>query len=164
MHISKLDAAKRQLDTALNLYFKNGDPISIHTLTAASHQILMDLGAKSVIKDTALIRKGMEKEYLAIVNRAENFFKHAQRDQKELLEFNSKETDFLLFDAVEMYMQIANEQPNDMAILRIWFKIQNPSIISDEIQKTLRDKDVNYSNYAKMTRSEFYINLKSVIN
>ncbi len=43
LEISKLDAAKRQLDTAIRLYFCDGDPVSIHTLAAASYNILRDV-------------------------------------------------------------------------------------------------------------------------
>jgi hypothetical protein len=38
--VSKLDAAKRQLETVIRLYFSNGDPVSIHTLTAAAYNVL----------------------------------------------------------------------------------------------------------------------------
>jgi hypothetical protein len=41
--VSKLDAAKRQLETAIRLYFSDGDPVSIHTLTAAAYNILRDV-------------------------------------------------------------------------------------------------------------------------
>jgi hypothetical protein len=41
--ISKLDAARRQLDTAIRLYFMEGDPVSVHTLAAAAFEILKDL-------------------------------------------------------------------------------------------------------------------------
>lgn len=41
--VSKLDAAKRQLGTAIRLYFSDGDPVSIHTLTAAAYNILRDV-------------------------------------------------------------------------------------------------------------------------
>ena len=41
--ISKLDAAKRHLETAIRLYFNYGDPIAIHTLACAAHGILSDL-------------------------------------------------------------------------------------------------------------------------
>ena len=43
MIISKLDAAKRQLEMAIKLYFNDDDPISIHTLASASEEILMKL-------------------------------------------------------------------------------------------------------------------------
>ncbi|MFH0940290.1 MAG: hypothetical protein V1840_00350 [Candidatus Omnitrophota bacterium] len=123
MDISKLDAAKRQLDTAINLYFKDADPISIHTLTAAAHQILMDISKpeeiRSFMKDVALsiIRKDKVKEYLFMINEAENFFKHAERDQRALLEFTPEQTEFLLLDAVEMYMQITKEMPEDISCM-----------------------------------------------
>ena len=41
--ISKLDAACRQLDCAIELWFADGDPVSIHTLACASHQIIHDI-------------------------------------------------------------------------------------------------------------------------
>ena len=35
LHVTKLDAARRQLETAITLWFHDGDPVSIHTLAAA---------------------------------------------------------------------------------------------------------------------------------
>jgi hypothetical protein len=32
VRVTKLDAAKKQLETAIMLYFHDGDPVSIHTL------------------------------------------------------------------------------------------------------------------------------------
>ncbi|MDP8260201.1 MAG: hypothetical protein P9L96_04270 [Candidatus Gygaella obscura] len=120
MEISKLDASKRQLETAISLFFKEADPVSIHTLTAAAHQILMDLaklkGIKSFIKDPIMIRKEYQRMYLQKVNEAENFFKHAENDSHSLLKFNPEETEFLLLDAVNMYMQSTKELPEDMVI------------------------------------------------
>jgi len=39
LKISKLDAAKRQLETAIRLYFNEADPVSVHTLAGAAHTI-----------------------------------------------------------------------------------------------------------------------------
>ncbi len=44
--ISKVDAARRQLDTSLKLYFQNQDAISIHTLASAAQNILQDLSKR----------------------------------------------------------------------------------------------------------------------
>lgn len=167
MDISKLDAAKRQLDTAINLYFKNADPVSIHTLTAAAHQILMDIAnlerVKSFMKDAALkiVRKGSKKEYLSIVTKAENFFKHAEKDPRALLKFNPEQTEYLLLDAVEMYMQLTKEFPEDMSIFRVWFLLKHPSIVSDETKNKLREKNINYTQYAQtLSKAEFYKTMK----
>jgi len=43
LHISKLDATKRQLEVAIRLYFAWGDPVAIHTLAAAAFNILIDI-------------------------------------------------------------------------------------------------------------------------
>lgn len=169
MDISKLDAARRQLDTAICLYFKDADPISIHTLTAAAHQILIDIsrpeGIRSFMKDSALdiIKKDKAKEYLLMINEAENFFKHAEKDQHALLKFNPLQTESLLMDAVEMYMQHTNEQPVDMSIFRVWFLLKNPEIVSDEIKKQLQQNNIDYIQYTKTTtKLEFYKGIKGV--
>ncbi len=41
--VTKLDAARRQLHTAIRLFFANEDMVSVHTLTRASHEILRTL-------------------------------------------------------------------------------------------------------------------------
>lgn len=167
MDISKLDAAKRQLDTAINLYFRDADPISIHTLTAAAHQILMDLskpeGIKSFMKDTSIIRKGKEKEFLALINEAENFFKHADQDPHALLKFIPEQTEALLLDAVEMYMQLTKEMPEDMTVYRVWFLLNNPEIVSDKTKGNLKEKNINIERFKSKTRPEFYSTMKDAL-
>lgn len=39
--ISKIEAVKRQVNTAIQLYFHQMDPVAIHTLTCAAHEILV---------------------------------------------------------------------------------------------------------------------------
>lgn len=157
MHISKLDAARRQLDTAINLYFKDADPVSVHTLTAAAHQILMDIGklerVKSVIKDASLtiIKKDKHKEYLAMINSAENFFKHAKADPKGLLEFHPVLTETMLLDAVEMYIQLSHEMPEDMSIYHAWFLLQHPNLISESTKNKLKEHNLDYFGFSKKT-------------
>lgn len=167
MEISKLDAAKRQLDSAVSFYFRSGDPVSAHTLVAAAHQILMDLGKKegieSIFKGHSLkfINKEMHAEYLKAISEAENYFKHAKKDAHKLLTFNPETTDFLLFDAVEMYMQLTREQPEDMSIYRAWFLFNHPTIISDDMKKELAEKNINYMQYSRTTNKQrFYMNIK----
>ena len=46
IRVTKLDAALRQLNTAITLWFRDGDEVAIHTLAAASHQIVYDIVRK----------------------------------------------------------------------------------------------------------------------
>jgi hypothetical protein len=39
--VRKLAAVRTQLETAISLYFGGGDPVSIHTLTAAAYMASM---------------------------------------------------------------------------------------------------------------------------
>jgi hypothetical protein len=43
MTIDKAEAARRQLETAIDLYFDNADSLSVHTLAFASLKVLFDL-------------------------------------------------------------------------------------------------------------------------
>jgi hypothetical protein len=49
MKITKIEAAKRQLNIAIYLFFSDYDLISTHTLSAAARGILYDLAKKENI-------------------------------------------------------------------------------------------------------------------
>jgi len=141
--IPKMDAAKRQLDTAIELFLKESDPISIHALAAASHEILSDIGKKqgikSIIKGHALslIKEDKKAGYIKKVNEAQNFFKHADSDTKTILDFNADQSTLLLFDACEMYLAINKGISALMFLFRGWFMMNYPDLIAD---KSIKDK------------------------
>jgi len=170
MEISKLDAAKRQIDTAIRLFFKSADPISIHTLTAAGHQVLMDIAKpeniKSFMKDSPWIIGDKKKEYLAIVNEAENFFKHAEKDPSSVLKFKQEQTEFLLLDAVEMYIQLTADMPENMLIYRAWFLVKFTNIISAGTLKAFKELNLEHKikEYRKLGKIEFYKTMKEAIS
>jgi hypothetical protein len=90
--ITKLDAARRQIETAIILWFTESDPVSIHTLVSAGHRLVYDINKNSLrlpmLGDTTNIRPGREKEYRDILAKAANFFKHADRDAEGILSFS----------------------------------------------------------------------------
>ena len=47
IEVSKLDAARRQLETAIRLFFYDGDFVSTHTLAAAAFNVLNDLSRRA---------------------------------------------------------------------------------------------------------------------
>src|SRR5688572_4863539 len=94
MQVCKLDAARRQLETAITLYFNDGDPISLHTLAGAAYDVLRGVnrarGGEPMIKDW--VRESFQPDYRKTVdkalNEAQNFFKHADRDANDVLEYD----------------------------------------------------------------------------
>jgi hypothetical protein len=131
--VSKLDAARRQLETASRLYFANGDAVSIHTLTAAAFNLLADLRKHhgkdaTVFRDELLARVKPEfvKAVTNLLRNTENFFKHADRDPAETLCFNPGSTEFMLWEACIMYTELTNDRPDLIHTFYCWFLSRHP--------------------------------------
>ena len=115
MKISKLDAAKRQMETAVRLYFSEADPVWIHTLTWAVYQVLADINKSRSGNPmvTEQILRGVLADKVDEAKRrlssAANFFKHADRDPGNVLAFDPAQTEVLLFDACSKYRDLTGE-------------------------------------------------------
>jgi hypothetical protein len=48
--VTKLDVAKRQIETAIVLYFAECDPVSIHTLCRAGYDVIHALNKKRAVQ------------------------------------------------------------------------------------------------------------------
>ena len=131
--ISKIDAARRQLECAIRLYFNDGDAISIHTLAAAARNVLLDLcryrGQSSAILREELIKNYVKPEHAkdvrAVYKRAENFFKHADSDPDEVLTFDPEGSEYFLFEATEAYQLLSGEATPHMLTFRTWWIAHN---------------------------------------
>jgi hypothetical protein len=133
--VNKLEAARRQLRLALRLFFQEEDPLSTFTLNAAAHGILRDLlhrqGAPeaSLIKDSDWIRPERKKEYLAIINRSQNFLKHADTDPDTVIEFDPEELPLWLVDSNRMYSMLTNRLLGEGMVFLAWFMVAYPQYI-----------------------------------
>jgi hypothetical protein len=107
--ISKLDAAERQINTAVRLYFNDGDPVSIHTLSAAAFEILKDLDKKGPKTGTfyelvdQYVRPEERDTVMKTVKQAQNFFKHADQDPDATLDFILAEPEMFLLAACDKF-------------------------------------------------------------
>jgi glutaredoxin 2 len=135
--ISKLDTSKRQLETAIRLYFQSGDPVSIHTLTAAAYNVIRDINQKRggppmLTKDKMLefVKPEFQKALRDKINEAENFFKHADRDHNATITFNPAETEMLIMDAASQYYKLTEEDSPLFAVFRGWFMAKNPDLFT----------------------------------
>lgn len=133
--LTKLEAAKRQLSEAIILFFERRDPIAIHTLAAAAHQVLIDLGEHlripGMVKNIPIMPPEVRREWNRIVNEPHNFFKHADRDPDDTLEFRPGLTPFLIVDAVLIYHQIAGEMTDEQLVFAGWFAAQYPDYLKE---------------------------------
>ena len=131
--IGKLEAAKRQLETAIDLYFNYKDPVSIHTLCAAAYNIVHDVntqrGGDPMVKDLwRLLDTRQAKEFKQHINRVDNFLKHADKDPDGLCTLNQEWTEALLLEATQRYMLLTGEQSPRMVLFLVWFMVRHPKV------------------------------------
>jgi len=162
LHVSKLDAARRQLETAIRLYFNDSDPVSIHTLTAAAYNLLRDInrdagGPKLIIKEELVERVVPEyqKEVRRNLNEAENFFKHADKDPKAVLEFSPTLTELMIWESCSAYFQLSNEQLVLAKVFNGWYVVNNPDLfrLSDD---QLRQCGQSKQEIEGMSKQEYF--------
>lgn len=125
IHISKLDAARRQLDVAVHLLFDGGDPVAVHTLVGAASVIISDLTEKhypdkSWDKFAQEANKITASEYFQVMRKPQNFLKQARDDTDATLDFDPKDTESVAFWAV---MNLGNFGQLSMqaSVLQLWY-------------------------------------------
>lgn len=167
MIVSKLDVAVRQLKAAINLYASHGDPVSIHTLACASQEILDSLAQKQGIESMRRsiikrVKPERQKEFTDILNEARNFFKHADRDHTDTLDFNPESTDLVIWDCVRLYNQMTKEVIPIFRTFEMWIEAQRPHlIIRTPEERIIADKA--FSHLDKNNRPIFFKEANSLI-
>lgn len=123
MKISKLDAAKRQLETAVRLYFSESDPVAIHALTAAGHKLLSDLNksrTRTLSAQQPILPNWVNKFERRSRNAA-NFIKHADHDPEAVYLFDPTQTEFVLLDACYKYKDLTGGWVPALFVYAAWF-------------------------------------------
>jgi hypothetical protein len=92
VNVSKLDAARRQLATAIELWFNDKDQVSIHALAYAAYEVIHTISKKegrtqTLIFDAIAVPSQFRKVFAAHVKKGANFFKHADHDPNGTIEF-----------------------------------------------------------------------------
>ncbi len=141
IRVSKLDAACRQLDCAIELWFADKDDVSIHTLAAAAHQIIYDInkkkGGQELFFDSMTIKDEYRSEFIALVKKNMNFFKHADKDPEGITEFVPIGSIlFMLFSLVGL--QQLGESLNDVEdVFLLWLALHYPNWTREAYRKKL---------------------------
>lgn len=145
IYISKIDVALRQLEVAIRLFKIGGDPVSIHTLACASQEIMETLGKEQGLKSQRLqtldmIRPERRLEFEKILNKAKNFFKHADRDPKDNLKFNPDSSNFIIWDAEHLYFSLTKEKRPLLTVYDLWVRAKYPDMFTLDVeQKKIHD-------------------------
>jgi hypothetical protein len=141
--ITKLEAARRQIDFSIDHHFSGGDPFAIHTVVAAALGILRALAESRGDVRTheafkRIIRPGKEREFWAVMNRASNFLKHADRDPQALLEdVRAEINDGAIFMAASYYADLSGKVSRPMSVFLAWHASFHPELLTDEYRAGL---------------------------
>lgn len=147
MQITKLDAARRQLRTAIRLWFVDDDPVSIYALTYAAHEVLHTLrrsgGAKhGLVFDSPTMTEAAQTSVTTGIRRWGNFFKHAKNDPGKEISFRPRVTDLLLLASTDALRVLTKEVGAEEAAFQFWFAAQDPEafekIVNPSIHAMIR--------------------------
>lgn len=135
--VTKLDAARRQLETAIWLLFEKADAISIHTLTHAAFGILKNvaehrkMGRVLEVADE-IAAATSTKEFWNSFNRTGNFFKHGNKDPNGILSgVPEEENEALISLAVEIYRDLGCLVTPEIESFYLWWQCINFHSIDD---------------------------------
>ncbi|VVO95173.1 hypothetical protein PS903_02489 [Pseudomonas fluorescens] len=142
---TKFEAASRQLDEAIALLFADHDPLAVRTLAAAAHGLLADLvehnqpngSWRSHLIDTSGLSR---KEALEVINSAQNFLKHADRDPDAHLRFEEEENEHIIFIATLECGELGGPLTTAMQAFQIWYLARYPDKIGAESELVIKSR------------------------
>lgn len=137
--IGKLDGARRQIDTAIDLFFGGADSLSIHTLAFAAFKVLFDLYPHRL--DDGFDRRLddlLTKEHWRSMSGVANFLKHADKDPDAFLEsHHAAQAMAIIGLATLMFSRLSGAFSLKMRAFDYWFD----SLHSEQLGITDEDTD-----------------------
>jgi hypothetical protein len=133
MVLSPLVAARSQLLTAIDLFFNDRDPVSVHALAGNAREMLESVCKLAAVEPITelLLRDHPNKpkrDIYAALNLYRNCFKHVGKtweerrgEQAVLNQFDDSVNEYLLYVCVEDYLKLRGSSPLPMQVLHAWF-------------------------------------------
>jgi hypothetical protein len=135
--LTKLEIVQRQIETCSDLYFAFGDPVSIHLLISAAHEIL-DAYDRKVCKtgmlfdhSEKLLPEGIWAEFREFLKQPYIGFKHGSKDLNGTIELPARLTEVLLISAIEKFGEINGRLTGKMLLLRNWLLVHERVLTPD---------------------------------
>lgn len=128
--ITKRAAFLAQMETAIALWFNDGDNASLFALSFAVHEIARQ-AAKSKdpklrsIKDPDLGSEEENKQHRYALEDAAGFFKHGGKNLDEIHHFRPTDSLWFLIDAIRLYARSGNSLTPLMQLLWAWARLRH---------------------------------------
>ena len=155
---TKLDAARRQINTAVWLWFNGADSVSVHTLAAAAHRIVLDLSGSPEMTplpfDSANLPPGLTPK---MFTEAQTFLEPAPEDPDKVIRLNPIWTELYLFMVISAYTEFAIDDDSYhplMSAFMLRVGICRPEVFRRGALPEL-DKGIEVDRIKKLSKAEF---------
>jgi len=141
--LTKTSVARRQLTTAIELFFDGRDVVSIYSLAANAWEVIDVLCIKGAIVSMSIqareyvpAGKDLKVDYVNSPHR--NFFKHAKSDPYKTIEpLSQTHVEGLLFLAVEDYIRLNRRSPVQLQVFQLWYLAKHPEKLDPAVASEL---------------------------
>lgn len=165
IHVGKLDAARRQLETAIKLWFSGGDPVSIHTLVHAAYEIIHYISKlrnptrHDLLLDSVVIKDEYRSEFAKLIKKPGNFFKHAKEEGEAVLEFRPAASEgFILFSILGV--QMCGERLNEAeSAYFLWLQLHHQDLLTKAGHELINSFPANHIAQLKAVRKDEFLKI-----
>ncbi len=170
LRVPKIEAARRQIESAIWLWFVDADMVSVRTLTAAAHRLILDLA--ELWEVTAFPFTGVYLAPTNIVERrpeepdAETYFRDAK--ESEIYQLSEEWTEIYLLDAVISYSNLVDNRCGStlMSTFVLRLGVQRQELFARGVFSHLEESVSEYFNIEtlqRLTKMEFLSDLFRVL-
>lgn len=157
--VTKVDAAVRQLETAIKLWFSDGDPVAVCTLSFAAYEILYVLSKDSrkepALMDMDSVRPEYQEAMQAEFRADPNFCKHTAKDPHEVRYLTVRNHPVIILDAIRMYKCLGLAERPIFHTFQSWLWLSMPDIFVKRPQDVLGDR-VNIASILVAGKQAYY--------
>jgi hypothetical protein len=143
--VRKLEAAQRQLNCAIFLWFHGMDEVSIHTLAAAAYQITHDIKLHrgidhDLLYDSHIVKDEYRGLWIRTMKEAQNFFKHADKDPDGAVELPVFGNLLFMMVAAGGLQLLGVIASYEVGALLLWLTINEPRLIRPEYLEKFKQR------------------------
>ncbi len=143
--LTKLEVARRQLATAIDLFFADRDAVSVYSLAANSWEVIDVLCRKAGIESLSVqarenVPTGKDLKVNFVNSPHRNFFKHANTDSEGTLPpLPDSQVEGVLFLAVEDYIRLNGRSPVQFQVFQLWYLAKHPDKLAPGVANELME-------------------------
>jgi hypothetical protein len=144
--VAKIDAAQRQLQTAIRLWFNDGDAVSIHTLAFAAYEVIHVISKKQkpdrrdLLFDSLIVKDEYRADWNKSIKEHANFFKHAKNDFDASIDFAPVISVLFMMSAITGIGILGRPHTAEETALTFWLFIHEPDWIKPAFRQRFADR------------------------